>query len=105
MSTGDEFTPDVVAAVMRHMNNDHPADSLLICQGLGGQPNAQSALMSGMDNDGIEFVAMVESEPIPIRLAWSEHITDRPQIRAEVTRMYHEARAALGLAPVAGEEP
>jgi putative heme iron utilization protein len=103
MQSQDPFPPDVVAAVMRHMNEDHGADSLVICQGLGGQPGASSALMSGMDADGIDFVAIVDGGEVTVRLPWSERLTERAQIRTEVTRIYHDARAALGLAPVGGE--
>ena len=99
MEVRDPFSTDVVDAVMRHMNVDHADDSLLICQALGGQPNATSAIMTGMDADGIEFMAMVDGGRVPIHLPWSGRLVERAQIRAEVTRLYWDARAALGLGP------
>ncbi len=86
------FTPDVVAQIMRHMNEDHAADSLLICQVLGGVPGATAARMSGMDAAGIEFAADVSGTQQKIRIPFSQRLTARAQVRTEVTRLYHEAR-------------
>jgi putative heme iron utilization protein len=97
--TSDPFTSDVVAAVRRHMNDDHVEDSLLICRALGGVPKATAAEMVGMDAEGIDFVATVAGHPTPVRLAWSQRLSDRAQVRPEVIGMYREACEALGVAP------
>lgn len=93
------FGPDVVAAVARHMNDDHADDCLLICRGLGGQPRATAARMSGMDSDAMEFVATVNGAPVPVRIPFRTRLTERRQIRAEAARMYREACAELGVTP------
>ena len=93
------FTSDVVAAVRRHMNDDHVEDSLLICRALGGVPNATAAEMVGMDAEGIDFAATVSGHPTAVRLAWSRRLSDRSQVRPEVIRMYREACEASGIAP------
>ncbi|GAA2592289.1 DUF2470 domain-containing protein [Actinomadura fulvescens] len=99
MSETDPFTADVVAQIMRHMNEDHAGDSRMIVQALGGRPDAESALMSGMDAEGIDFVAVVGGAEVPVRIAWSERLTERIQVRREVVRMSDEARGILGMAP------
>lgn len=94
------FDEDVVAAVARHMNEDHAQDSVLIVRALGGFPDAAAATTTGLDGDAIEFsVTRPGAEPVTARIPWSAPLTERAQIRAEVTRMYHEARALLGEAP------
>lgn len=93
------FGPDVVAAVCRHMNDDHPADSLLICRTLGGQPDATAARMTGLDAHGADFEVTLVGGVSPVRLSWSTELTERPQIRAEVVRMYEEACAQAGVRP------
>lgn len=98
-----QFSAEVVAAVKRHMNDDHAEDSLLICRGLGGLPDASSASMSGMDAEGIDFDALVNGEPVSVRLPWSSPITERQQIRTEVVLMYRKACEALGVEPRAEE--
>lgn len=93
------FSPEVVAAIARHMNDDHVEDNVTICRGLGGQPGTTAATMTGMTPDGIEFAATVDGTATPVVIPWSEPITERAQVRMEVVRMHTEAAAALGLPP------
>lgn len=95
----DPFPPEVVAAIMRHMNGDHADDSGVIVRGLGGQPDASSARMSGMDADGMDFEATVDGQPTPVRIPFTERLTERRQVRGEAARMYRDACAKLGVTP------
>lgn len=99
MSQTNPFDQQVIDAVALHMNQDHPQDSLLIVRALGGRADATAASVVGLDGDAIEFEAVVSDRVERVRVPWSEPITQRPRIRAEVTRMYHEACAALGVEP------
>lgn len=99
------FGPDVVAAVLRHLNEDHADDSLLICRALGGQATAASARAVDLDENGIDFVAAVDGKDLPLRIPWSEQLTERPQIRMEVVRMYRESALQLGIEPRDPEAP
>lgn len=92
-------TPEVVAAIMKHMNEDHADDSVLICKSLGGEPSTTAAAMTGMDADGADFTAHTAAGATAVRVPWSERLTERGQVRVEVVRMYHEACAALGVEP------
>jgi putative heme iron utilization protein len=93
------FTPEVVAQIARHMNDDHADDNVLICRGLGGRPNTSAARMSGMDADGMDFLATVDGAEVPVRVPFSTRLTERRQVRTEAVRMYTEACAALGITP------
>ena len=93
------FTPDVVGAVCRHMNDDHAEDSLLICRTLGGQPAATRARATGLDAEGMEFAVTVHDIEVPVRVPFAHRLTERVQIRQEVVRMYREACERLGLPP------
>lgn len=95
----DPFTPDVVAAIMRHMNGDHADDCRVIVRGLGGQPGASAAAMSGMDAGGMDFTATVDGVEVAARVPFTTTLTERRQVRAEAARMYREACAKLGLTP------
>ena len=101
--TAEPITADVVDAIRRHMNEDHAEDSLLICRALGGVLNATAAEMVGMDAEGIDFAATVGGQPTAVRVAWSQPIIDRTQVRPEVVRLYRQARDILGL-PEGGPE-
>lgn len=97
MSAG--FPPEVVAAVSRHMNDDHAEDSLLICRTLGGRPDATAARTTGLAADGIDFAATVGGIEVPVRIPFAQRLTERAQIRQEVVRMYREACEQAGVPP------
>jgi putative heme iron utilization protein len=93
------FTAEVVAQIARHMNDDHAEDNVLIVRGLSGLHGATAARMSGMDADGMEFAAALDGVEVPVRIPFSERLTERRQVRAEAVRMYRQACTALGLEP------
>ncbi|MEU0958741.1 DUF2470 domain-containing protein [Micromonospora aurantiaca] len=97
MSAG--FPPEVVAAVSRHMNDDHAGDALLICRTLGGRPDATEARTTGLDADGIDFAVTVGGTEVPVRVPFAHRLTERAQIRREVVRMYREACERAGVPP------
>ncbi|NRQ33158.1 DUF2470 domain-containing protein [Nonomuraea sp. NN258] len=90
------FTADVVEAIKRHMNDDHADDALIIVRGLGGRPAAASAFTSGVDAEAIEFVVDGDER---VRVPWGETLTERPQVRMAVVRLYREACEKLGIEP------
>ena len=91
------FDADVVAAVTRHMNEDHAGDCLLIVRGLGGQPDATSATMSGLTAAGIDFAATVRGSTVSVCVPWAISIATRADIRTEAVRMVRDASDRLGL--------
>ncbi|MEO6821095.1 MAG: DUF2470 domain-containing protein [Candidatus Nanopelagicales bacterium] len=93
------FNQQIVDAVAHHMNLDHPEDSLLIVRSLGEQPAATEASVSGLDGDSITFDAVIEGRQQAVRVPWSTPLTERTQIRVEVTAMYYDACKALGVQP------
>ena len=95
----DPFPPEAAEQIARHMNDDHADDNVLIVRALGGVPTATTARMSGLDADAMEFRAAVDGIEVPVRVPFSERLTERRQVRAEAVRMYRDACAALGLEP------
>ena len=91
------LTDDVVAAVTAHMNGDHAADNVVICQVAGGRADTTAADLVGLDGDAVEFRTDGPTGEQLVRIPFSSTLADRAQIRAEVARMYHESAAALGL--------
>ena len=71
------FSPDVVAAVLHHMNDDHVNDSLLIARAFGSL-DAETASMTDLDGDGGTFTYTVGPEqhhgiiPCPLLLQYAE---------------------------------
>lgn len=94
-----EFSPDVIEAVVSHMNGDHPEDNLLIARAFG-RPGATASLMTGLDGEAGVWHVTDESGTSDLRVAWpGGPISERPEVRREVVALYKAACAALGVAP------
>ncbi len=87
---------DVVTAVLRHMNDDHTDDSLVIVRGFA-EPRAAAATMTGLDAEAGEWSAEVDGEIRPVRIPWLGPVTERADIRREVVALYDAALERLGL--------
>ncbi|MEV0622916.1 DUF2470 domain-containing protein [Nonomuraea sp. NPDC050404] len=88
------FTADAIEAIKRHMNDDHAEDGLIIVRGLGGRPEATTALTSDVDAEAITFTIDGGER---VRVPWGETLTERAQVRKAVVMLYREACAKLGL--------
>lgn len=96
------FSPEVVAAVLHHMNDDHRDDNLLIARAFGN-PAAESATMVGLDeHEGRWTYAVAGEEPgeeHSVGVPWTSQISERAEIRREIVVIYDRACAELGLEP------
>lgn len=90
----DQFPPEVVDAVVRHMTADHAEDSLRICRAFGA-PDATSASMTGFDRLRATFRVVAGSEERELEVPWSTRLEERAQVRAEVVRLHEEAERRL----------
>ncbi|MET0932756.1 MAG: DUF2470 domain-containing protein [Mycetocola sp.] len=93
------FSPEIVDAVLRHMNTDHAADNLVIVRAFA-DPAAESAVMTDLDGDGgVWAVTSADAERTEVRIDWVTPVTERAGIRREVVVLYDAAREKLGLEP------
>lgn len=92
------FSPDVIAAVLHHMNDDHVDDSLLIARAFGSL-DAETASMTDLDENGGTFIYTVGAEQHSVTVPWTAPISERPEIRREVVVLYDRACAVLGIEP------
>jgi hypothetical protein len=92
------FSPDVVTAVLAHMNGDHPDDSLLIARAFA-DPDAASATMVTLDHEGGTWRYTVGDDEREVTVPWSSEISERPEIRREIVVLYDAACAKLGIEP------
>ncbi|MGV8969627.1 MAG: DUF2470 domain-containing protein [Microbacteriaceae bacterium] len=93
-----EFTHDVISAVLTHMNDDHPEDSLLIARAFA-HSDATSATMTGLDGDAGYWEYTLGGETLTVSVPWSGPISERPEIRREIVVLYDSACARLGIEP------
>lgn len=94
------FDDAVVAAVLRHMNDDHLDDNLLIVRAFG-HPDAVDAAMRGFDGEvGVWEVTDASGDVVETRIPWpGGPITERPEVRREVVALYDAACERLGVTP------
>lgn len=99
MSTNsfNPFSSDVIEAVCSHMRGDHAEDTLVMCQGVGGHPEASQAEMIHLDGDGGDYRLTLPEGEKTIRIPWERPLTQRAEIRPEVVRLYRESCQLLKL--------
>jgi uncharacterized protein YkwD len=99
--TPARFEAAVVAGVTGHMNGDHGADNLDIVRAYGA-PEATAAVMTDLDTTEGVWTATVGDAEVEVRVPWpGAPLAERPQLRVAVVQLHTEARAKLGLPPVA----
>ena len=89
------FAPEVVEAICHHMNSDHAADTLVMCRGAGGRPEATSARMTGLDGSGGDYVVTVDGTDEAVRIPWARTLHERAEVRPEVVRIFTESQESL----------
>lgn len=95
------FSAEVVGAILHHMNDDHPADSLVIVRGFA-EPDATSAVMTGFDSEEAAWDVTVGAETRAVSIPWLGPVVERADIRREVVNLYDRATEKLGLPPREG---
>jgi L-ascorbate metabolism protein UlaG (beta-lactamase superfamily) len=94
------FTPDVVAAVVAHMVQDHADDTLAIARGHGAAAGAVAARVTDLGPRGVAIeVAQDDGQTRQVLVPWREVPRDRGAIRTELVRMTEEAAGRRGRGP------
>lgn len=97
-TSGSTFSPQVVTAVLAHMNDDHAEDNLRIVQAFA-RSDATAAVMTGLDESAGLWTVETPAGAEELRIAWpAGPITERAEIRREVVALYEQACASLGVA-------
>ena len=98
-SASDPFSDQAVAAICRHMNDDHTDDTLVICRAFGPWDDVTSARLETLGPEGLEFTAVVDGTRRSLALPWLGTVSERAQVRSEIVARFHEAQARLGETP------
>ncbi len=96
------FEPDVVAAVLRHMNDEHADDNFLIARAFATASDVQmtAAVMTDLDGDGGVWQITRAGVAEELRVPWpGGPISERPAVRREVVALYDAACEKLGVEP------
>lgn len=97
------FPPEIVDAVLRHMNSDHTDDNLVIMRA-NGVPNAAQATMTALDAQGGTWRVVTadgtsDDHTTDVRIPWTIPVGERADIRKAVVLLYRSACRTLGIEP------
>ncbi len=88
---------EMIEGVVQHMNEDHSDACLTIVQTLGNTPLATSAIMLGMDAEGVNFLtASASGVEKATRVAFVKPVNHAGQVRGHLVAMTKRARAVPG---------
>lgn len=93
-----DFPETTIAAVLHHMNDDHRDDNQLIVRAFADE-TATDAVMTTLDNTGGTWTFNLGAETREVTVPWSEHISERAEIRREIVKLYDAACERLGVEP------
>jgi len=92
--------PDPIAphgdAILRHMNQDHPAVMADCCRAFTKATDVTAATMTAVDRYGFEISVQTRKGPRPIRLGFAQPIASPADARRELVAMATRARESLG---------
>lgn len=82
---------------LRHLNDDHAGDLLVIARAFGGHPDVTSARAEGLDGAGVDLVLDTPHGQARARVDFAEPVADMrpPGLRAAFAELAHNARATL----------
>lgn len=86
----NRFPDDVVQAVLRHMNDDHRDDSLVIVRA-NGAPAATQATMTDLDTAAGTWRVVEPDGERDLVVAWLGPVVERADLRREVVALYTAA--------------
>ena len=80
------------AAIIQHMNEDHPDTMVLYCQAFSKAKDTTEATMTGIDRYGFEMSAQTAAGRRPIRVAFSEPVQAPEEVRQQMVALAKAAR-------------
>lgn len=91
------FSPEVVAAVLHHMNDDHIEDNVLIVRAFSGR-DVRDATMRDLDEHGGTWQYALDGEHRELHIPWpSAPLRERADIRRDIVVLYDAACDKLGV--------
>ncbi|WP_427159120.1 DUF2470 domain-containing protein [Aliinostoc sp. HNIBRCY26] len=89
----DQFSPEVSSRICSHMNEDHANAVLLYAQFFGGILEATAARMQAIDAQGMDLIAQVNDENLPVRIPFDHVLADSEDAHHTLIAMVKQARS------------
>ncbi|BAZ37403.1 hypothetical protein NIES4101_33240 [Calothrix sp. NIES-4101] len=88
----DNFSQEVSARICGHMNEDHSHAVTLYAQVFGGLTEASAAQMLTIDAQGMDLIARVSDEDVPVRINFDHVLQDSEDAHQTLIAMVKQAR-------------
>lgn len=91
----DPFSPEVSERICKHMNEDHADAVALYARIFGNSPETEGAKMLSIDAQGMNLVAQIKSESIPLRIEFDHILQDSEDAHHTLIDMVKQARTRV----------
>jgi|SRR4028119_1009570 putative heme iron utilization protein len=88
----EPFSQEVSQRICKHMNEDHAEAVSLYAQIFGNSPNTEAAEMVSIDAQGMNLIAKVKGESVPLRIEFEHVLKDSEDAHHTLIAMVKQAR-------------
>jgi hypothetical protein len=86
----------VAPGLVAHLGSDENGSLVLLCRAYGNLHGTKSAELVGIDQYGMDLLALTNNGHEPVRIAFSHSVSSPDDVRRELTAMARGARFKLG---------
>ncbi|MEH1944934.1 MAG: DUF2470 domain-containing protein [Nostoc sp.] len=87
-----DFSADISSRICKHMNDDHADAIVLYAKAFGGIADAIAAQMLAIDAQGMDLIAQVNGETVPVRIQFDRVLADAEDAHQTLIAMVKQAR-------------
>ncbi|MBD1823282.1 DUF2470 domain-containing protein [Cyanobacteria bacterium FACHB-DQ100] len=91
-SVSEAFSPAVSDRICSHMNKDHGDAVLVYAQYFGKVKDATTAEMKSIDEKGMDLLAQVNEETVPVRVTFDRTLKDAKEAHIILVEMLKRVR-------------
>ncbi len=88
------LTPTISDRICKHMNEDHQDAIVLYAKVFGNIPDAETAQMTRIDQEGMNLSVKVKEETIPVRVTFDHFLKDAEDAHHTLIDMVKKARSS-----------
>ena len=90
----EAITPAISDRICQHMNQDHADAIALYAKAFGNKPQTESATMDSIDPQGMNILAQIAGETVPVRVEFDHTLKDAEDAHHTLVAMIKNARTA-----------
>ncbi len=91
-SVSEAFSPAISDRICNHMNKDHGDSVLVYAQYFGKLSGASTAEMKSIDAKGMNLLAQVNEETVPVRVEFDRTLKDAKEAHIILVEMLKRVR-------------